>query len=250
MRRWLVATVLVLLATSVQSQVSAVGVWSFDEGSGVVAADSSGEDNHGSVDGAIWIAGALGPHALRFSGADIVEMGNQPSLEPTTLSVGACVRSPTGPGRWTYILSEGLEGCICASYALWTDVLGNLGFYTCTGSVASMSPVLLPEEVWDGNWHRIVGTYDGDFVRLYLDGALVGAPVAAVAPNYSMTNSDFRIGHLPGCGLSGFVGDIDEVGVWDGALSDSDIENLDECFKLLSDGFESGDTTAWSFTEP
>lgn len=249
MKRWLVVAVLVLLATSVQAEVSSVGFWNFDEGSGVTAEDSSGEANHGTVNGATWIAGALGPHALRFDGDDGVAVGDRTSLEPTTLTVSLCLRSPTLPPHYSILLSEGLEGCDCASYAIVKDVQGNIAFYTCTGTSANSSPLVPQDGVWDGNWHRIVGTYDGDFVRIYLDGVLVGSPVAGVTPSYSLsTHSDFQIGNLGACGVRGFVGDIDEVGVWDGALSDSEIENLDECFKLLSDGFESGGTSGWSST--
>ena len=43
MRGWLVVAVLVLFTTSAQSQVTVVGFWNFDEGSGVQATDSSGE---------------------------------------------------------------------------------------------------------------------------------------------------------------------------------------------------------------
>ena len=64
MRQWLAAAVLVLLATSIQAQVTAVGFWNFDEDSGLVAADSSGEANDGSISGATWIGGAQGPYAL------------------------------------------------------------------------------------------------------------------------------------------------------------------------------------------
>jgi len=151
------------------------------------------------------------------------------------------------PVGYSYIVNEGLQGCVCASYAIYTDASGNPGFYTCTGSASSVA-IVPKEQVWDGKWHSIVGTYDGASVRVYLDGVLVGSPVAGVAPSYSLSaHSDFRIGHLGGgCGRS-FAGDIDEVGVWDGALSDSEIEFIGDC-SLFSDAFESGDTSAWSST--
>ncbi len=250
MRRWLVAALLVLQAPSVQAEVSSVGFWNFDEGSGLVAADSSGEANDGSIDGATWIGGGQGPHALRFDGNDLVYMGDRKSLEPTTLTVGMCVRSPIPPqGAYTIIVSEGLHGCDCVSYAWFADAQGNLAFYTCSGIAANISPALPQAEVWDGRWHRIVATYDGALIRVYLDGELVGSPIAGIAPSYALsTHSDFRVGRTNACGVSGFWGDIDELGVWDGALSDSEIAALGDCNDLLLDGFESGDTSAWSST--
>ena len=250
MRGWLVAAVLVLLTTSAQSQVTSVGFWNFDEGSGTVAADSSGEANHGNVSGATWIGGAQGPHALGFDVNAGVYMGNRSSLEPTTLSVGMCVRSSTHQ-TYKLLLSEGLHGCACASYALVKDGQGSVYFYTCNDTEAYFTTKILSAEVWDGKWHRIVATWDGGFVRIYLDGMPVGAPVAGVAPNYSLsTHSDFQVGNLATCSLSGFRGDIDEVGVWDGVLSDSEVEALGDCNQLLEDGFESGDTTSWTAAIP
>lgn len=138
MRRWLAAAFLVLLVSSVQAQVSSVGLWNFDEGSGLAAMDSSGEAGHGNISGATWIDGAQGPHALRFDGNDGVYMGNPSSLEPATLSVGMCVRSSVHQG-YKLLLSEGLHGCDCASYALVNDQQDEVYFHTCTGTVAPFS---------------------------------------------------------------------------------------------------------------
>lgn len=253
MRQLTIAAVLVVLATSVQAQPTLVGYWNLDEGSGLVANDSAGQAYHGNISGATWTQGGLGPHALAFAGNDIVEMGDRANLEPATMTVSACLRSSAPQGTYTYIVSEGLQDpCVCASYALWVWG-GQLSFYTCTGSTTARSAPILANVVFDGSWHRVVSTYDGASLRIFLDGMAVGAPVAAVAPNYSMSNhSDFGIGDLPGgCGpTSGFVGDIDEVAVWDGVLSDLEIEALEDCDHLMSDGLETGDTSVWSATEP
>ena len=251
MRGWLVAAALVLLTTSAQSQVTSVGFWNFDEGSGAVAADSSGEANHGNISGATWIGGAQGPHALRFDGDDGVYMGNPESLEPATLSVGMCVRSSTAQ-PYKVLLSEGFQACgSCASYALVKDQQGDVYFYTCSNPTAFFTSKISSADVWDGSWHRIVATYDGGSGRIYLDGMPIGAPVAFVPPSYSLAiHSDFQIGNLNACSVSGFLGDLDDVGVWDGALSDSEVEALGDCNQLLEDGFESGDTTLWALTIP
>lgn len=98
MRQWLIVVVLMFLATSVSAAAISVGFWNFDEGTGLVASDSSGQAYHGNISGATWTQGGLGPHALEFSGNDIVAMGDRANLEPTTMTVGACVRSPYTQG--------------------------------------------------------------------------------------------------------------------------------------------------------
>jgi len=46
-----------------------VGAWKFDEGSGTIAYDSSGNNNHGTIYGATWVDGKFGK-ALQFDGVD------------------------------------------------------------------------------------------------------------------------------------------------------------------------------------
>ena len=47
-----------------------IGYWTFDEGSGNVAADSSGNGNDGTLEGGPnWVSGQLGS-ALEFEGSD------------------------------------------------------------------------------------------------------------------------------------------------------------------------------------
>ena len=150
MRGWLVAAALVLLTTSAQSQVTSVGFWNFDEGSGIAAMDSSGEANHGNIYGATWIDGAQGPHALRFNVNAGVSMGNPSSLEPATLSVGMCVRSSVHQG-YKALLSEGFQACgSCASYALIKDQSDDVYFYTCNGTEAYFTSKIPSADICDG----------------------------------------------------------------------------------------------------
>jgi len=57
-----------------------IGIWYFDEGSGSIAYDSSGNDNHGTVYGASWVAG-VNSTALYYDGEnDYVKVPHADSL--------------------------------------------------------------------------------------------------------------------------------------------------------------------------
>ena len=112
-----------------------VGNWQLDEGTGLVAQDSSGKNNNGvlSTPPPIWTGGRKpASTALHFDGSTYAKvMGNPPPLtvlEPSTVTVEAWVRS-CGPGSLAYILSKGGEGCVAASYALYAGDSGGLSFY-------------------------------------------------------------------------------------------------------------------------
>ena len=58
-----------------------VGLWHFDEGSGVVAKDGSGNGNTGRICGAKWVRGKVG-RALEFDGEDdVVRIKGSSSLD-------------------------------------------------------------------------------------------------------------------------------------------------------------------------
>ena len=69
---------------SAKSAFSGGGYWSFDEGSGVAAQDSSGNGNHGAIKGAVsWTEGKSGS-ALSFNGgSDRVLVPDAASLDIT-----------------------------------------------------------------------------------------------------------------------------------------------------------------------
>lgn len=59
--------------------------YNFDEGSGVIATDSSGNGNNGAINGAIWTTGISGS-ALSFDGIDdFVDLGNPSNLQSSTV---------------------------------------------------------------------------------------------------------------------------------------------------------------------
>jgi hypothetical protein len=105
-----------------------------------------------------------------------------------------------------------------------------LQFYIFDGATYFASPDAGPA-LWDGSWHFAAGTYDGTTVRLYVDGVEVGDGVIADSPiTYGLGTSDeLWIGAYAGCSL-GWDGDIDDVRVWDRALSADEIaEHAESC---------------------
>jgi hypothetical protein len=215
-----------------------VGIWQLDEGTGSLAKDSSGNNNDGafSPTAPIWTGGRKPTStALHFDGASYVKVvGNPPPLtvlEPSTVTVEAWIRS-CGPvsGSLHYILLKGGNGCVAASYALYAGESGRLAFYISHEDPAQpfiQSPYA-GTSIWNGNWHHVAGTYDGKIVRLYLDGHEVGGTNVPAPTNivYNLPINEFFIGSYgeEACPFPySFTGDIAEVRVWDGVLSDSEI---------------------------
>ena len=64
---WVLCLVLTSAAEAVDPGL--VGWWKFDEGSGSMASDSSGNDNHGFITGAVWTKSAVEPTWRRLGPA-------------------------------------------------------------------------------------------------------------------------------------------------------------------------------------
>ncbi len=227
-----------LLATQAAEAAESDGLarWPMDEGTGQVAADVSGQGHHarlGATAGADssdpgWVPGRFGT-ALRFVGAQdqFAEIAQPATLAAASVTVEAWVRRLGSPGQWRYVISNGGHGCDFSSFGLYSGHGGGLSFYVSGGAGYVTSPAAMPESVWDGAWHYAVGTYDGQHVRLFLDGGEVGQGTATgLAIRYGLGSPGAFLGAYRGsCNLP-FTGDIDEGAVRNRALGAAEVAAL------------------------
>jgi hypothetical protein len=208
---------------------SVSGWWPMYEGGGQVVHDLSGKGNNGQLGSTpgvddndpSWIKGWLFGSALRFDGNDFVRVPSSPALSPQKLTVSAWVRASQSPGAWRYIVGKGADGCDAASYGLTTNGDGHLRFYVWNGAEIR-SGLVHKDDVFNGKWHHIAGTYDAATAKLYLDGKLVpgGSTVENAAPiDYGLpTSGDVGVGDFLGtCDLF-YTGDIDDVAIFNTPL--------------------------------
>jgi hypothetical protein len=142
------------------------------------------------------------------------------------VTVSAWVSSTSSPGNFKYIAANGASGCSAAAWGLYTGANGGLEFYV--SSNGGLTYAISPDAgtgIWDGQWHSVVGTFNGSSVDLYVDGREVGSGTANTTPiDYGLpTSSDLMIGNYAGCSGLDFSGKIDEVHVFNRALGAQEI---------------------------
>src|SRR5436190_17641605 len=94
-----VAAVVALCAAPAWADPAVLAQWNLNEGVGQVAADSSGNANHGTLGAAPdpdaadpgWIPGHAGGSALSFNGSSYVSIADTGLLQPPQLAVDAWV---------------------------------------------------------------------------------------------------------------------------------------------------------------
>ncbi len=148
----------------------------------------------------------------------------------------AWVRASAVPGTVKAIAGQGTNGfCSYSSYALYTggsaDSPGLRFYITNTSQTGFVTPPA-DNVMWNGDWHLAAGTYDGARVRLYVDGFLASEASASGSIRYGLdVSNNFIVGNTdnPNCtdpGGNNFSGDIDDVRVYDRALTQGEISCL------------------------
>lgn len=144
------------------------GYWSFDEGSGNIAHDSSFNNHDGIIIDAIWTTGKIG-NALLFDGdSDYVDIGTGLSLT-NNFTVCAWVNA-SSIGADRQVISKGYNG-VDTQWELKTATSdGKIDFrkWTSSGAVGVRSTKVLPVNTWV----HLAGTYDGTNWKIYLNGTL------------------------------------------------------------------------------
>lgn len=194
-----------------------VGWWSFDEGSGTVAGDGSGNGNTGTIFGATWVIGNFG-QALSFDGTNYVNFGNTPSLSITgnAVTLEAWVY-PSNLARYENIAAK-FDYPNDNGYMLIHTNTGLLQFYVGNNGAQSVTSNV---SLSSGVWQHVAAVYNGVDLRIYINGVLSCSPVA-FSNNIGATTQAYYVGSANG--YSKFTGLVDEVRVYNRAHSASEIQ--------------------------
>jgi len=139
-----------------------------------------------------------------------------------TLTIEAWVKLNSLPDRiqrFVTLAPPGLERAVLRYGLFGTTEPGQLHFYMRIGDESTDFTHLAVDGVLQsGVWHHVAGTYDGNYMRLYLDGVEVGS-IEISGPVATGTHHGVRLSS-PDEPLDGL---LDEVSIYNRALSASEI---------------------------
>ena len=93
-------------------------------------------------------------------------------------------------------------------------------------SATNLSSLPSTVSVNDGKWHLITGTRQGTTWSIYVDGVLSSSQTQGTGASINASGYDMSVGVGPGNSSGYFNGSIDDVRVYDRALSPSEIQYL------------------------
>ncbi|GGK78870.1 hypothetical protein Ppa06_40670 [Planomonospora parontospora subsp. parontospora] len=176
-----------------------VAAYGMEEGAGTVIGDASGQGHTGTSASGLpitWAGGKYG-RAIALDRRSRVTVPDVPSLRLTSaMTVEAWVNPDTDPVSGGLTVSKGSYGFSATTATVGTSPAGRVTFRP------------LPARTWS----HLAATYDGQALRVYVNGALVASQPAQGA---------IGVGATP-LGIWG-TGLIDEVRIYDTALSEAQI---------------------------
>ncbi|MEX0931437.1 MAG: LamG domain-containing protein, partial [Candidatus Paceibacterota bacterium] len=232
--------------TKPTNNLGLVGYWTFDgpdiDWDANTVADRSGTGNTGSL---INMSTTTSPaegkigQALGFDGNDdYVSISDDASQRPqNTISLSTWVRFESLTSTVVGIAPEGLQYIIFKrnnnsscfeGYVLSKSTGNNLLFEItkegtgCTGAISS--DAVSSTAVTTGRWYHVVGTFDGQTMKIYIDGVLEDTQEHAY--DLTLSTQALRFGSTQQS-YDGFLsGDLDETRIYNRALSASEISAL------------------------
>ncbi|HNX34933.1 MAG TPA: glycoside hydrolase family 99-like domain-containing protein [Kiritimatiellia bacterium] len=195
-----------------------IGWWAFDESAEEsVTLDYSGHGLGGVLEKAGREAGVDGPALVCLGGS--VMIAPDPSLSPSNAFTVSCwVKTDVAEQKHVWFINRIFGGSTSSGFRLGLqDGRPCFGVPVTSFSHHLTGKVMLPV----GRWVHLAGTFDGQTMRLYMDGAEQGALArpGALRPN----DKPLCLGNYDAGHAAHFTGLLDEVKLYGRALSADEI---------------------------
>ena len=188
--------------------------WSFNENSGTVAADETGQHN-GAISGTSRVVGVNG-NALNFNGINdhILVSGSNFNPLNNQISFSFWFKLPEAGASGTFISQN-------VKYKVRMDPQGRVSFALYTPVWKSIA-MAYGDRILDTDWHYVAATYDGAGMKIFIDGVLKASDFNA--GNLNTSTADVYIGQISSSDM--FKGSIDEMQVYGKSLTLYEINQL------------------------
>ena len=205
-----------------------VAYYDFDEG--LVAHDCTANQLDGTFvrqDVGAWVTGKHGSAVRLGAPTGCIELGSSPLLVFTSsLTVAAWIDVATYPTSTNlgYIFAKGnainttgyrfgLEPSVMLGIKIGST--SDAGAFSLTGSGPAAA-----------DWHQVAWTFDTGKSSIYVDGTVMSGTISAPSAIVDDPSSTLTVGCHPGSTTFPFQGVIDEMRIWNRALTPSEVASL------------------------
>jgi endoglucanase len=202
-----------------------VGWWKFDEGSGTIAYDSSGNGNDGTFNGDPRWAPDHSGYALEFDGSgDWLDCGEDPSFQITDAVTVAA---------WIKVSAQGIDHKIGGNQddanggykmSIFSNNRVEFEIRTAANSFVLNRDVSGGTEIMVDVWYHVTGVYslEGGHIRTYVNGVLDRE--MSTTEVLGASRGSFKIGCEPfATGSFNFNGVMDDLRIYNRALTEAEV---------------------------
>ncbi|MFC1635540.1 LamG domain-containing protein [Planctomycetota bacterium] len=229
------ASLILILGLAGSAPAELAAHWTFDDGAGTTALDSSGNNYHATlINDPVWVVGYEGGGLNTLDGGYGAIQGlyydTNPLPDTTGLTVCAWIRTESSGGQ--YIASFDRNEYWRLEINGYGGGPGQVGWdvYDDSGQVDYGSVT----RVDDGQWHHVAGVYDNGTMTVYIDGDAEPSTTGGstwgrwrdVRYGFIGKNSEATEFNSPAPGGNPVDGDIDDLRIYHHALSQMDIRIL------------------------
>jgi hypothetical protein len=207
-----------------------VGHWKFDEGEGTIAADYSGNRNHGTLTlmdpPTDWVTGKFGK-ALDFAGDNDYVITSAPATTQTDNWTMSAWINPSSVSQHGVIMNNGREtGSGATSYG-YTMAIGD-----CSGGTGTIFCGIANGSGWipsgynfpsANTWYHVVMLRDSGTTKFYVNGVQTSQ---TSAQSYKTPTGQVTVGAFQPWNSKFFAGQIDDVRIYNYALNEYQVRQI------------------------
>lgn len=197
-----------------------IGWWKFDETQGKTAKDSSGGNHNGTLVGnAKWAHGRTGGAVALDGAGSYVRIADKSAFDMGDQTTIACwVNIHSVSADWMTIVAKGDNAWRLSTINQDKKFHFSVNDWNRTAGLNGSTTINADE------WHHLAAVYNGGVLQLYIDGKLDASQpwTGGIGKN----NSDVLIGENAQQSGRFFNGLIDDVRIYNQALSESEIKAL------------------------
>ncbi len=219
-----------------------IAYWKLDDGQAIIR-DSSGYGHTGvrTGTGSTWSGSSLpsliqfdNAFAMKFNGYnDEIDVPQSSQFELQAFTISAWINLSSAAGDRNAIVTYGQGVNIGGSAAtesvafIYHQTANLLRLRLDNGAGTSFIDLQPNPTSLAGHWSHVVATWDGATAKVYQDGTLIGSQTSADTINYTSNSlSKLRIGTWFGNNERFFNGAMDDVRIYNRALSANEVVNL------------------------
>jgi len=213
------------LAFQIDAQIdpeTVIGVWLFDTDPKDGVADKSGNGHDGVLQGNVdWVQGKFGK-ALEFPGesGNLVSIPHTPELNLFDFTIVAWYKGEA-TDSWQYLISKEIPHN-SRNYSIGVNKDTGVMTTQITVGAEQWKTSIGQTVLTDGEWHHMAGTYDGAFIKSWVNGVIEGQTGEQGEPDQP-EEEPLRIGAVNGIPAKGV---IDEVALFSVALEEEEIKEI------------------------